>query len=161
MYMLQNSIPNTQSHGQKCTPQLKAEETVRGRKHSPNLLQTTLLIPPIHILHITRVHLKPIPRSEPLKKLVVWQSRIQLILHTQRTRRLERPSPRRILHRISTSTEEDHGDIEAAQELDGGGVPVHRDVEAAKFVAREGVGAALENYGGGLISLEDGLNDLT
>lgn len=38
---------------------------------------------------------------------------------------------------------------------------VHRYVEAAELVAREGVGAALENYGGGLESVEDGLDDLT
>lgn len=38
---------------------------------------------------------------------------------------------------------------------------MHGYVEAAEFVAGEGVRAALENYGGGLETVEDGLKDLT
>lgn len=107
----------------------------------------------VHILLRILIHrirsryLKPIPWPKPLKIIVPRQIWINILLHPQRTRRLIRPSPRRVLNRIAAPADENERNVLRADELDAVRVTEMGHVEWAEFVACERVGATLEDDG--------------
>lgn len=114
----------------------------------------------ILIQRIRSKHLKPIPRPKPLEVIIPWQLRIDILLHPEGTRRLVRPSPRRVLNSISASADEDKWNVLGSYELNAVGVTEMGHVEWAEFVACKGVRTTLENDGLWAEAVEDFVNYL-
>ena len=85
---------------------------------------------------------------------------VDVALDAERARGLVRPRARDVLDRVPAAAEEDERQVGLAEILHAVRVALHGEVEAAELVAREGVGAALEDDGGGPVPVEDVLDDL-
>ena len=143
---------------------LSARHTTTQRSHQ--LVQRLARV--LVLQRRRRLQVQSVRRRVPLDEAVVWNVVLQRLL--QQHRRLVRPRARHVLDRVPTphllllrspaAAQHQHGDVEAAHELNALGVPAKGQVEAAQTVARDGVGAAAHRDGAGLEHLDALAHDL-
>ena len=71
------------------------------------------------------------------------------LLHPDGDTGLVGPETGHVPRSVAAAAEDEEGEVEGLYELDAGAVGLDVEVEAAQAVAAEGVGAALEDDGGG------------
>ena len=86
----------------------------------------------------------------------------QLVVHlgADAETRLVRPQPRDVARRVAAAAEHEGGQVELLDEGEAGAVRLDAEVEAAQAVAAEGVGAALQHDGGGVVGRDRGADDV-
>ena len=70
------------------------------------------------------------------------------------------PQARDVARRVASAAEDQQREVEGLGVGDAGAVGTDVEVEAAEAVAAEGVGAALEDDGGGVVRLHAGADDV-
>ena len=108
----------------------------------------------IIVCHVARLYFKAISRAVPLKIFVERQIEIKILVDTESTGGLVRPHRCHIPRRVAAPTEEDKWNVGSTEEADAICVAIHREVETAQFIARERVGAALEDNSVGAIPFQ-------
>ena len=133
------------------------EKRERGREREADARRLLEVLARVGVVHVVARDVELELGAKVLEVLVERQ--VAAHLDAARQARLERPRARDVANRVAAAADDDHGHVEGAHEGDALGVARHAQVERAELVARERVGAALEDDGARAVPVHDVLQD--